>query len=415
MSERLIVVLIALLMGAQPIATDLYLPALPTLTTHLGASMAQGQLTLTAMLLAFGLSQLIWGPISDRFGRKPVLLAGLSVYTLAAIASSLANDINTLIACRVAQGASMGAGVMCARAIVRDMYLPVQGARVASKAYSVLGLLIGVTMPVGAVMAQWWGWRIPFVAVAVFGASSLFVVATRYTESLKSPNPRALEPQTLLRTWRSILTNPVFLAFTCLTVTTYCGLFTFLAASSFVFLQILKMSPAEYGLWMCTMVFFYVPGTFLCRSLLQKYGVRRTIAIGGAISLTGGTLMALLAWWGFVHPLALMGPFWIYMVGHGIHQACGQSGAVGPFPQAAGAASAMNGFLMMAVAFCIGLWLGRNLGDSVQPMAYGVWFWSVLLVLTAWTLIQRHGASATPGPAADIAVPAPLGAARVET
>ena len=98
MSERLIVVLIALLMGAQPIATDLYLPALPTLTTHLGASMAQGQLTLTAMLLAFGLSQLIWGPISDRFGRKPVLLAGLSVYTLAAIASSLANDINTLIA-----------------------------------------------------------------------------------------------------------------------------------------------------------------------------------------------------------------------------------------------------------------------------------------------------------------------------
>ena len=163
------------------------------------------------------------------------------------------------------------------------------------------------------------------------------------------------------------------------------------------------------------MLFRSVPGTFLCRSLLRKYGVRRTIAIGGAISLTGGTLMALLAWWGFVHPLALMGPFWIYMVGHGIHQACGQSGAVGPFPQAAGAASAMNGFLMMAVAFCIGLWLGRNLGDSVQPMAYGVWFWSVLLVLTAWTLIQRHGASATPGPAADIAVPAPLGAARVET
>ena len=405
MSERLIVVLIALLMGAQPIATDLYLPALPLLTTYFGANMAQGQLTLTAMLLAFGLSQLIWGPVSDRFGRKPVLLTGLSVYTLAAIASSLANDMSTLIACRVAQGASMGAGVMCARAIVRDLYLPVQGARVASKAYSVLGLLIGITMPTGAFMAQWWGWRVPFMAVGVFGVISLYVIATQYTETLKRPNRRALAPSVLFSTWRMILTNRVFLTFTCLTVTTYCGLFTFLAASSFVFLQILHLSPAEYGLWMCSMVFFYVPGTFLCRSLLQKYGVRRTIAIGGGISLTGGTLMALLAWAGWVHPLALMGPFWIYMVGHGIHQACGQSGAVGPFPHAAGAASAVNGFLMMAVAFCIGLWLGRHLDGTVQPMAYGVWFWSVLLALTSWTLIQRHGASAVPAIAPQTAAP----------
>ena len=405
MSERLIVVLIALLMGAQPIATDLYLPALPLLTTFFGANLAQGQLTLTAMLLAFGLSQLIWGPVSDRFGRKPVLLTGLSVYTLAAIASSLANDMSTLIACRVAQGASMGAGVMCARAIVRDLYLPVQGARVASKAYSVLGLLIGITMPTGAFMAQWWGWRVPFMAVGVFGVISLYVIATQYTETLKRPNRRALAPSVLFSTWRMILTNRVFLTFTCLTVTTYCGLFTFLAASSFVFLQILHLSPAEYGLWMCSMVFFYVPGTFLCRSLLQKYGVRRTIAIGGGISLTGGTLMALLAWAGWVHPLALMGPFWIYMVGHGIHQACGQSGAVGPFPHAAGAASAVNGFLMMAVAFCIGLWLGRHLDGTVQPMAYGVWFWSVLLALTSWTLIQRHGASAVPAIAPQTAAP----------
>ena len=405
MSERLIVVLIALLMGAQPIATDLYLPALPLLTTFFGANLAQGQLTLTAMLLAFGLSQLIWGPVSDRFGRKPVLLTGLSVYTLAAIASSLANDMSTLIACRVAQGASMGAGVMCARAIVRDLYLPVQGARVASKAYSVLGLLIGITMPTGAFMAQWWGWRVPFMAVGVFGVISLYVIATQYTETLKRPNRRALAPSVLFSTWRMILTNRVFLTFTCLTVTTYCGLFTFLAASSFVFLQILHLSPAEYGLWMCSMVFFYVPGTFLCRSLLQKYGVRRTIAIGGGISLTGGTLMALLAWAGWVHPLALMGPFWIYMVGHGIHQACGQSGAVGPFPHAAGAASAVNGFLMMAVAFCIGLWLGRHLDGTVQPMAYGVWFWSVLLALTSWTLIQRHGASAALAIAPQTAAP----------
>ena len=408
MSERLIVLLIALLMAAQPIATDLYLPGLPALTQHFGAGLAQGQLTLTAMLLAFGLSQLIWGPVSDRFGRKPVLMAGLSIYTLAAIASSLAPNMPVLVVCRIAQGVAMGAGVMCARAIVRDLYAPVQGARVASKAYSVLGLLIGVTMPAGAMMVQHWGWRIPFAAVAVFGLISLSIVGTQYQESLKQANPRALEPAILLGTWRNILSNPVFLAFTCLTVATYSGLFTFLAASSFIFLQILHLSPAEYGWWMCSMVFFYVPGTFLCRKLLHRYGVRRTIAIGGAISLTGGTLMAALAWMGWAHPLTLMGPFWIYMVGHGIHQACGQSGAVGPFPQAAGAASALNGFSMMAFAFCIGLWLGRYMDGTVQPMAYGVWFWSALLALTSWTLVQRHGGSASPKATSDRAAAAPV-------
>ena len=85
-----------------------------------------------------------------------------------------------------------------------------------------------------------------------------------------------------------------------------------------------------------------------------------------------------------------MPPFYLFMVGHGIHQPCGQSGAVGPFPQAAGAASALNGFLMMLAAFAVGSWLGVNMDGTVLPMTQGVWFWSVGVSLTAWTLVQRH-------------------------
>ena len=133
MSPALIVLFLSLLLGLQPITTDLYLPALPALTEGFGATLPQAQLTLTALLLAFGLSQLVWGPISDRYGRRPVLLWGLGAYVLASVVSTLAPTMELLIAARVLQGAAMGAGVMCARAIVRDLYKPVDGARIDRK------------------------------------------------------------------------------------------------------------------------------------------------------------------------------------------------------------------------------------------------------------------------------------------
>ena len=122
MSPALTVLFLALLLGLQPITTDLYLPALPALTAGFGATLPQAQLTLTALLLAFGVAQLVCGPISDRWGRRPVLLWGLSIYVVASVASTLAPSMAWLIAARTLQGAAMGAAVMCARAIVPVSY-----------------------------------------------------------------------------------------------------------------------------------------------------------------------------------------------------------------------------------------------------------------------------------------------------
>lgn len=149
MTAGTIVLLLSLLLGLQPITTDLYLPALPALTSSFGAPMAQAQLTLTALLLAFGVSQLVWGPLSDRFGRKPILLTGLGAYVLAGVGSTLAPSMMALIVWRAVQGAAMGAAVMCARAIVRDLYAPTQGARVMSKALSGLGVIALLSAPLG--------------------------------------------------------------------------------------------------------------------------------------------------------------------------------------------------------------------------------------------------------------------------
>ena len=391
MSPGLIVLILSLLLGIQPVTTDLYLPALPALTEGFGAPMAQAQLTLSALLLAFGCSQLVWGPMSDRFGRRPILLWGLAAYTLASIGSTLAPSMVSLIAWRVLQGAAMGAVVMCARAIVRDLYLPTEGARIMSKGLSGLGVLACISAPLGGVLSEVFGWRAALLVLVVFGAGTLAVVVLRFEETLQQKNPLALRPAMLIRTWLQILREPTFLAFSALSVASYGGLFTFLASSSFIFIKVLGLSATQYGLVMFSMCFFYLAGTFLCRRLLPRFGVRQSVAIAAGLSLAGGTLMGVFAWSGVQNLWAIMLPYYLFMLGHGVHQPCGQSGAIGPFPRSAGAASAMNGFLMMLVAFGIGGWLGLRMDGTVLPLTNGVWFWSVLIAAFAWTVVQKYG------------------------
>ena len=397
MSPGLVVLVLALLLGLQPVTTDLYLPALPSITQGFGAPMSQAQLTLTALLLAFGLSQLVWGPLSDRFGRRPILLLGMGAYVAASIGSAFSTTMEQLIVWRAAQGVAMGAGVMCARAIVRDLYAPADGARVMSKGLTGLGVIACASAPVGGLLSDLFGWRIALVALAVFGAATLALLAWRFEETLARRNPDALHPGKLLATWVEIARHPTFRAFALLATASYGGLFTFLAGSSFVFIQVLGLSKTQYGLVMFSMSLSYILGTFLCRQLLPRFGIRRTEALAGGMTLAAGTSMGLLAWAGVQSVWAIMLPFYLFMLAHGIHQPVSQTGAVGPFPQAAGAASALSGFLMMVAAFFMGGWLGLSLAGiaegtgSVLPLTNGIWFWSVVIAATAWTLVQRHG------------------------
>ncbi len=393
MPPALIVLTLALLLGIQPITTDLYLPALPGLTRELGASVASAQLTLTALLLAFGVSQLFWGPLSDRFGRRPVLLVGMAAYVLASLGSAFSPSMDVLIIWRTLQGAAMGAAVMCARAIVRDLYTPVQGASVMSKGLSGLGVIACLSAPLGGLLTAWFNWHAALLALSVFGAISLALIALRFEETVPAKNPKALQLSTLARTWLGIVRNPTFLAYTALTTFAYSGLFTFLASSSFVFIHVLGLSTTQYGMVMFANSFIYLLGTFLCRRLLPRFGVRHAVAIAGGLTLAGGGTVAALYFAGLQSVWAIEVPFALFMLAHGIHNPCGQSGAVGPFPQAAGAASALNGFIAMVSAFATGQWLGLHMDGTVRPLVMGIFFWSVMVALSAWTLVQRYGKS----------------------
>jgi len=387
----LVIVVLAALLALQPVTTDLYLPALPVLTRSLNASVAAGQLTLSALLLAFGCSQLFWGPVSDRFGRRPVLLAGLLLYVLASLASVLAPTMLLLVVARTVQGAAMGAVVMCARAIVRDLYTPLAGARAMSKGLSGLGIVACLSAPIGGLLTQWLGWRYALLALTLYAVCVLVLIAARLPETLLQRNPQALRPAILMQTWLLVLRSPTFWAFSLLTAASYGGLFTFLATSSFVYIEILGLSRMQYGVALTSISAAYLLGTFVCRRLLARFGLLRTVAIAAALSGSSGVLLLVAATLGWHSVAALLPPFWLFMMGQGIHQPCGQPGAVGPFPQAAGVASALNGFVMMVVAFVTGLCLGWAHNGTVWPLVGGVSFWAACLPAIGWTLVQRYG------------------------
>jgi DHA1 family bicyclomycin/chloramphenicol resistance-like MFS transporter len=181
----------------------------------------------------------------------------------------------------------------------------------------------------------------------------------------------------------------VFIAWCLLVACTYGGLFTVLAASSFVYIDVLGLSPAAYGAAMAIGSLSYIAGTFVCRRWIARRGMQRTVARGGLFTLGAGALGAVLALAGVQQAWAVLVPQCIYLFAHGLHQPCGQAGVVAPFPRAAGAASALAGLVLALVAFGIGRWLGVALDGSTAPMMLGLAFWAVLTCAVAWWLLPR--------------------------
>jgi DHA1 family bicyclomycin/chloramphenicol resistance-like MFS transporter len=380
---------LSLLLGLQPITTDVYLPALPMLARALDAPMSAVQLTMSALILAFGLAQMFWGPVADRIGRRPVLLAGLALYAVSSVGCALAESIATLVAWRVVQGAAMSAGVVCARAVVRDLYEPVEGAQVLALALSGLGVIALAGPLAGGLAAAAWGWRGPLALVAVVAALTLAFIAWRLPETLQHRNPRATQLRPLVRQWVQVGQHPVFVAWAALVACSYGGLFTILAGSSFVYMDTLGLSPSRYGAAMAAGSLSYLVGTLVCRRWIARLGMAGAVRRGAWLTLAAGVSIASLALLGMHGLWAMLLPQCLFLFGHGILQPCGQAGVVAPFPHAAGAASALAGLVLALVAFGVGRWLGVALDGSVRPLAFGVAFWAALTCSVAWTLVQR--------------------------
>jgi DHA1 family bicyclomycin/chloramphenicol resistance-like MFS transporter len=344
---------------------------------------------MSALILAFGVGQLFWGPVADRLGRRPTLLWGLGLYTLASAACAMAGSIELLIVARVLQGACLAAAVVVARAIVRDLYEPHEGARVMALALTGLSVIALCGPMLGGLVTAWAGWRATLAAVALLGAAILAFVTWRLPETLVQRNPRATRLAPLLGAWRQIARHPTFRAWTLLVSCSYGGLFTLLAGSSFVYMDMLGLSPAAYGMVFGTTSLSYGIATLVCRRWIRTLGMAGAVWRGGFFTLAAGLLIVGCTAAGLHSVWVVLGAQWLYAFGHGMHQPCGQAGSVSAFPRAAGTASALAGFLLALTAFCVGRVLGLTLSAGLWPFAACLGFWSLATSTVAWTLVRQ--------------------------
>lgn len=397
-----VVVALSLLLGLQPVATDFYLPALPQMPGSLGVSSAAVQWTLSVVVLAFGTAQLIWGPVSDAVGRRPVLLCGLGLFTAASVVTVCAPNLPVLIAARAVQGLGLAASVVCARAMIRDLYGPQQGAQMLSRGLSGLGVIALVGPLLGGLIAAQWGWRATLALVGLFALATLGFVAWRLPETLPAHRRQAaLSLPARLAQWRGIVRQPMFRAYASLTTATYAGLYIFLASSAFVFIDALHLSRPLFGGVLASMSLCYLCGTMLCRRWLPRRGLPGTVRMGALCTLAGSLWCIGVSAWVLntgVPPTAIgiLPGLWLYAVGHGLHQLCSQAGVVASFPQQAGAASALSGFIMSALAFGIGavlsVWMAApGLAGTVLPLTLGVGLGGAVTAWLALGTVQRDG------------------------
>ncbi len=378
-----LVVLLAGFMSLQPLATDTYLASLPALADYFEATAAAIQLTLSLFVIGFGVAQLFTGPLSDRHGRRPVILGGFALYCVAAALCAIAPSLEILIAARLAQAIGCCTVIVVARAIVRDVYTSSDGARVFARAGAMMSVVPIIGPIVGSYLQTSVGWRGIFFFQA--GVALILFISTwcHLTETNKHVTLDATRLHGLIRNYRLVLRSPIFWAYLLPGLGSYCAIFVFISGASLALIKVLHVPTAYFGYCFAQSIFGYLCGTVLCRRLLATVGMTWTPIVGGILSASGGVLLLGAVWLGWAHWLPVLLAQFIVMLGHGINQPCSQSGAIAPFKENAGSAAGMLGFLTMAGALAIGTWLAGAQDGTLRPLAYGVAATTAFILMTS--------------------------------
>jgi DHA1 family bicyclomycin/chloramphenicol resistance-like MFS transporter len=353
----------------QPLSTDLYLASLPSLATVFGVPASTVQLTLSMFVAGFGGAQLVIGPLSDRYGRRPVLLVGLGLYVVASLLCAAAPGIDLLIVARFLQALGCCSAIIIARAIVRDAYAPSDSARVIARASSWLSLAPLLGPILGSYLQVTFGWRAAFVAHSILGTCLLIAVFLRLPETNVHKNARATELAGLLHNFGMVLGAREFWANALPGALSYGAIFAFISGSSLVLIRVLDVPTAWFGYCFAFGVSGYLGGTIVCRRLLPRFGQAATQRIGSTMSLAAGALFLAALGFGAVHWTLVVGAMFLTMGAHGINFPIAQSGSVTPFPQQAGTAAGLMGALTMAVAFLVGTAVGATFNGTLYPLA----------------------------------------------
>jgi len=367
-SHRFLVVLIGALSAAIALVIDSTLPALPTIARSLGADAARGQLVLSGLFVGVAVGQMLWGPLSDRYGRRPALIAGLALALGAGLACAAATDVAALAALRFVQGLGVSSAAVLARAVVRDLYAHEQAARMLSR-IAVIFAIVPIAAPLaGSALLAWLGWPSIFVMHALFAAALAAAVFTGLAET--APHAGAAGRGIgVVRTGARLLSQRAFLAPMLLQLCAIVGVMAWITNSAFVLVRGFGVSPSAYSLMFALVMLGQIGGAYANSRLVGRFGIRAMLRFGTRLAAAAGLAALGLAAAGVAHWPALVLPQTVYMFAFGLIMPNATAAALTPFPQAAGTASSLMGTLQFAAGAALGVALGALYDGTALPLS----------------------------------------------
>ena len=394
--------LLTALIAFGALSNNMYLPSLPSMAEVLGVPVGAVLLTVSAFFLGFAAGQLVYGSLSDRFGRRPVLLGGLAAYTAASAICMAAPGIEVLIAGRVVQGLGAAAGQVLARAIVRDLFEPPRAARMLSVMAAVFSVMPALAPFAGGFLEAWFGWRAQFATMMLIGSAVLALVWRGLGETIARPDPTATDPRRIAANYRALASHPAVMGYTLSFAALFAGMFAFHSGSAFVFIDLLGYGPEVYGAFFIIVGAGYLAGSVASARITVRLGHRRLVVLGGTIAVLGGGVMLALVLAGRVTAWTILVPQFTFMLGTGLLMPNAIVGALAPYPEKAGAASALFGFFQQAAAGLMVAGLGWIADGTARPMAACIFAGAAASLAAYGGMVRRaHGRAegpAVPGP-----------------
>ncbi|MFG1187594.1 multidrug effflux MFS transporter [Xanthobacter aminoxidans] len=389
MTEREVSIIGGMMVMLGPVSLSLYTPALPTLVEVFGASIATVKLTLTVFFFGFAVSQLVCGPLSDAYGRRPVALGFFGIYLSGALVAMLAPTIGWLVAGRILQGIGAAAGIALSRALVRDQYTGQASARVMNLIGTILAIGPAVSPTIGGLLLGTFGWHSVFVAMTVFGLSLMLVLVLRVPETNRTPDRRLAAPRAVARSYRRLLSNRSFMRAALTAGCALGGIYTLAAAVPFLLIDRVGLSPTGFGLAMMMQTGAFMLGTLIVRPLLNRYKAQQLILPGLLLVLTGAAIMAVGTHVVGLSTLSVMLPISFWACGCALLLPGCTTNALAGFGSIAGAASALTGFVQIGSGF-VGTSLSALLPSPLIAMTMLVPVMAVAALVVHLALAPRR-------------------------
>ena len=398
-TELRLLLILSALMSFASVSTDMYLPALPTIGRDLHTNSSTIELTFSAFLIGFSLGQLLWGPISDRYGRRLPIAAGLVLFTVGSVGCALSTSVTEMMVWRVVQALGACVGPVLSRAMVRDLYDREQSARILSTLILIMGVAPLVGPLLGGQILVFWSWQGIFWTLAAVGVLALLSLLA-LPESLPLARRSTSPLRCSLASYLALLGDVRLMGYALSGGFFYAGAYAFIVGIPFAYIEYYHVSPQAYGWLFGVNILGMMAANFLNGRLLRQVESEQLFRIGTGILALTGVILAVNAWFGWGGLLGLVIPIFIYMSMNGLIVANSVAGALSSFPNNAGAASSLLGAMHYGSGILSAAMLGWFSDGTPWTMAWimglaGVG--SLLTCVIAIRLYARQGLTVAQG------------------